>query len=310
MVGGGSDAAFLGHEGVVVLRAAHEGPGESTAQFESLDGRKAPQRLGEVGVQLVEDGFSPAGWDAFGHDRDGASDGVPGFADFADAVDHALGGLRMGTADGGCIHHVRSVVGGCFRHGDVLDALHIGGHGGRGVGQKLLEHLSGDGAGHHPAHGFPCAGPATTTVVAVSILGIVGEIGVARAIAVGEVVIIATACVAVGDREANGGSRGASFMNAGQQGDLVGLFSLGGQGALARPSPVEFGLDPVEIEDDAGGDAIDDAAHGGPVGFTECGQAENGSEGVAGHGAKVRGQVVPDCATLWPWKPDLRADAC
>ena len=58
------------------------------------------------------------------------------------------------------------------------------------------------------------------------------------------------------------------------------------------------------------GDTIDDAAHGGPVGFTECGQAENGTEGVAGHGAKVRGQIASDCATLWPWKADLRADAC
>ena len=147
-------------------------------------------------------------------------------------------------------------------------------------------------------------------MVTVPILGIVGEVSVARAIAVGEVVIITTARIAVGDRESDGRSRGASFMNAGQQGDLIGLFSLGGQGALAWPSSVEFGLDPVEVEDDAGGDTIDDAAHGGPVGFTECGQAENGTEGVAGHGVKIRGQVAPDCATLWPWKADLRADAC
>ena len=75
-IGGCMDRSLLDHEGVVVLASGLAGAGESAADLKSLGRGKTHHRLGEVGLQLVKDGFAESGWNAADDTLDDASDAV------------------------------------------------------------------------------------------------------------------------------------------------------------------------------------------------------------------------------------------
>ena len=54
----GADLAFPNLERIVVLRAFHRRGGEAGADLETFRRRQAEHRLGQIGLELVEDRFA------------------------------------------------------------------------------------------------------------------------------------------------------------------------------------------------------------------------------------------------------------
>ncbi len=69
---------------------------------------------------------------------------------------------------------------------------------------------------------------------------------------------------------------------------MVRLLALGGEARLARPAPVELGLDLRRLERDQRRAAVDDAAEGRAVALAEGGDAEEVTEAVMRHGGYER----------------------
>ncbi len=68
--------ALLREEQIVVLAAAQGRPAEADAVLDAQDGRQAEERLGQVGLELVEHRLAEACGDARGHDFAHAADRV------------------------------------------------------------------------------------------------------------------------------------------------------------------------------------------------------------------------------------------
>ena len=99
----------------------------------------------------------------------------------------------------------------------------------------------------------------------------------------GDIAVVAAALVGVADEEGDGRAGGAPFKHAGEDFHLVGFAPLGNVAAGAGATAVEVGLDIGFGKRQAGRAAVDDAADACAVTFAEGGDAEELSEGVAGH---------------------------
>ena len=203
-VGGGANAVATVHKFVVVFRSPHEGATQPRTQFQRLGGRQGPHRFGEVGVQAVEDRFTPACGHASGHQNNGAPDRVAGFLHVRDSVCHAFRRLRMRATHGMGVHFVTVVEGWGQGHADVLHALDVGAHLDPHGGKQLARH----GAPGHAGHGFPCRGTASATDVSKAVLRLAREIGMRGPEGVFEVVVIGRPGGRVGHGEAQGCTRG------------------------------------------------------------------------------------------------------
>lgn len=87
--------------------------------------------------------------------------------------------------------------------------------------------------------------------------------------------------VGVAHEKADGCPSGLAFEDTAEQFHTVGLLARGGQVALSRTAPVEFVLDEVHIDFDAGGHAVNHASHPWSMAFAEGGQPEDVAKGVA-----------------------------
>ena len=98
-----------------------------------------------------------------------------------------------------------------------------------------------------------------------------------------DVAVVARTHVLVDDKETDGGSRGQPLEHARQDLHAVGFAALAGMARLAGAAAVQVHLDVVFDQGDARRHAIDDAADGRAMAFTEGGEAEQMAEGVGGH---------------------------
>ena len=87
--------------------------------------------------------------------------------------------------------------------------------------------------------------------------------------------------VLVSDDETDGASRGFPFKNSGEELHPVIFLSWSSQKALSRPSSVQFTLDKLLVDFDAGRKSVDDSAYSRSVAFSETGQSEYITETVA-----------------------------
>ena len=194
-----------------------------------------------------------------------------------DALYHAGGDVRVGAArdvvlDLAGAHQLR--VDARF---DVLDALDVGDYLDAEFGRQPL---AGYGAAGDAPDGLAGAGASAAHPVADSVFGVVGVVGVGRAVFQAHLFVVAAAGVAVADDYLNGRPQRNAVEDAGDYLGLVALAPLGGYGALPRTAAVELALD-VRLRD---GESRRATVHRHPdgvaVGLAPSGYLEHGSERV------------------------------
>src|SRR5690606_37039873 len=107
----------------------------------------------------------------------------------------------------------------------------------------VAQDLARDRAGGDAHRGLARARPAAAPVIADAVLGMVGEVGVARPELVLDRAVVARARIHVLDQKGDRRTRGLTLEGAGEDFDLVRLAPLRGELRLAGPAPVEPVLD-------------------------------------------------------------------
>ena len=141
-----------GHKGIVVFAAFEQGAAEARPDLEALGGGKGHHRLGQVRLQLVEDGHAQTRCGVAHHAFDHTATGVAVPSDRLDPFDHlsSCGGVRA-TNDVAFDRLQRHRLGIHCRL-DGVDAFDPGQHfRACGLGQQLL----GDRTGGHAPDRFP-----------------------------------------------------------------------------------------------------------------------------------------------------------
>lgn len=151
-----------------------------------------------------------------------------------------------------------------------------------------LEDFAGDGTGGDAGGGFAGGGAAAALDHTATIFGIVGEVGVGRAVGLPHFVVGGRAGIFIGDVEGDGGAQGFVMVDAGEDLDGIGFLARGSDIALTGPAAVEVVLDILCGEGEAGGASINDDADGTAVAFAVSGNLEEGAED-AGHDFRMGG---------------------
>ena len=174
-VGRSCDPLAVADEVVVVGGAPHAGAVEAAARLEPFAGRQRKHGSGQLGLELAEDRFAPAGGESPRHAADGASDRVAFAARRQNLGLHGRGGGRIGAAHSGAVD-LRAGYADCI---DAAANARNAAHPGDDLHAELLpEQLLRDGAGHHTSHRLAGARPSAAARVAMAVLGLVGVVGV------------------------------------------------------------------------------------------------------------------------------------
>ena len=168
--------------------------------------------------------------------------------------------------------------------GQLAQVRHAAGKAGAAL---LAQPLACHRAGGHGGRGQACRGSAAAARVAQAVLLPVGVVGVTGAKALRDVAVVLAALVLVADQQADRRAGGVALVDAGQDLHLVGLLPLGDELAAAGAAPVQLGLDVGLRQRQAGRAAVDHAADGRAMGFTEIRDGKQSAEGVAAHGAPL-----------------------
>ena len=298
---GEAGPAAVGVDGdfVVDVVAAGGGVGEGGADFGALDGVDADDGLGEAGIELAvpldvaakTDGGAP------GDDFEDAAEGGALSASGIDLGHHFVGALRGDGADGGGFDVVPGPVlgAGVVEAGFVDDGAYAGGAAADGDAE-LGEEFAGDGADGDAGSGFAGAGAFEDVAqVASAILDHASEVGVTRAgLGDGRHVVgrglnghffTPVGPVAVLDEEGDGAAEGFTETNAAADDGLITLDLHAAAAAVAALTAREVGVDVLDAEGDAEGQAFDDDGEAGAVGFA------GGQVAEVGHGVSLRFQV-------------------
>ena len=280
VVGHGGNGGGVGgrrDEGVVLLAAALVDAAEAGTVVEALGGIDAQHRLGERGMELGELRLADAWGTAADDAGDDAADGVAVGFHLGDECFHLAGLLRVGTAHCVLLGHCEVVVAVVVVESDRSHLRGVGHHADAHLAEGQLGHGSADDAAQRDA----CRRASASAVVARTIFIKIGVVGMGGTEERAQVLIVLRVLILVSDDEADGGAGRAPFEDAAEQLYVVGLGALGGQRALAGAAAVELALYEVEVDLDACGHAVDDAADGRPVAFAKGGQCEQMSERVA-----------------------------
>ena len=162
-----------------MFAAFHGDAAKAGANLEPFAGGQAEHRLGEVGLEPVEDRFAPANRHAAGHSEEHTAHAVARLAGAIDKANHFLSRRFVrATDDVGFDLFERKFVGvnlgRNFLH--LLDAReHFD-------TELLLQNFLGNRARGHAADGFARAGTAATGPGADTILSVVCVIGMARSV--------------------------------------------------------------------------------------------------------------------------------
>ncbi len=127
------------------------------------------------------------------------------------------------------------------------------------------------GSGRDSSRRFAGRTAPAAPVVAGAVLGLVGVVGVGRAVLRGDVRVILAPLVLVSDDEGNGRPGGFSLEHARHDLKLVGFFPLRCNARLAGLAAVEFTLDKGRVEVDARRTSIENYANARAVRFAEGG---------------------------------------
>src|SRR5262249_35142714 len=166
---------------------------------------------------------------------------------------------------------------------DLADLLDVAQHAHPLLSQQLLR----DGAGGNTTDGLARRRPAAAAVVAETVAGVEGEIGVAGAILGLDVGVILAALVGVAEQDADRRAVGAALEDAGPDLRHVLLLALGHDLRLPRPAAAQVRQQVLDRERQSGGAAVDDEQIAGPVADAGGRDTEQLAEGIAWHGLRT-----------------------
>lgn len=127
------------------------------------------------------------------------------------------------------------------------------------------------------------AAATTSAVIAESVAGVKGEVGVSGTVFVADIGVVTAALVGISDQDGEAGACGASVKDTGQDFRLVLFLPLCREQALSGTTSGEIRSEIIGGEVDTGRNAIDDHDVSGTVTFAGCGDAKQLTEGVTGH---------------------------
>src|SRR5262245_33916166 len=210
-VGAGADAIATHVELVVVLAPGEVGAREARADLETLAGGQAQEGLGEVGLEAIEDGLTPARRAAAHRAAHRAAQRIAVLARGLHRLDHLRGLREVGAANGRPVDPLARHPLGVGLDGKPPDLRYPGHHlHAPARGQELAR----DGAGGHASGRLAGAGAAPASPVADAELGVVGVIGVARPVLLPDLAVVAGSHVLVGDHEADRRAEGLALEDA------------------------------------------------------------------------------------------------
>src|SRR5262249_11321128 len=147
----------------------------------------------------------------------------------------------------------------------------------------LGEELLGDGPGGDATERLAGAGAAAAPVVAEAVLGVEGEVGVAGAGLVLDVVVGAAVRVGGAEGDADGGAVGPALEDAGPDLRQVFLLALADDLGLAGAAAAQVGQQVLDRQRQPRRAAVDDGEVAGTVADAGRGDAEQLAERIAGH---------------------------
>ena len=264
----------------ITMRAALVGHGgKAGADLHALDGVDAHHGVGDIGIQLVEQRLAQAHRHPARRDAQARAAGVAGLAQR-----FHIGLQRRDVGHRGEEGVVGHVFPGLEGDGDLTDLRHAAAELGA---EFFLQPFLGHGAGGHHGRGQPRRGAAAAARVADAVFAPIGVVGMAGAEGLQDLPIVLAALVGVPDEQADRRAGGLALVDAGEDFHRIGFVALGDELGGAGAAAVQVGLDVGFAQAHAGRAAVDHAADGRAVGFTEVGDREEVSEGVAAHGASL-----------------------
>src|SRR4029077_5370360 len=132
-------------------------------------------------------------------------------------------------------------------------------------------------------------------MIADTIFGPVGVVGMAGAEFVAVLAVILGALVFVVDHQADGRASRLALKHAGENAYRIAFAPLGDEARLPGLTPVEPGLDVALGQRDQRRTAVDDTADGRPVTLTPGGEAEQAPEAVIRQDLSPLGRNSPAC---------------
>ena len=272
-------AVFPGAHPVGIFLAGQARRLEAVADFHALDRVDAHHRGGEVAVELGIDRRAPACGDAGGDAFDDRAERGTGLARGIDLFFPALGGGRIGAeervvGDFGIVD-VRRVDPVAAQLADIGGDRHLG------------DHQPRHRARCHPRRCLARTGTPAATIVANAVFGVIGVVGMARAILLGDRGIVLAPLVGVLDHQADRRAGGLALEGAAENPHQIILAPLGGEAAGARLAGVHEGLDELFGDGEARRAPVDNRAQCGPVALSPGGKAQHAPEGVPAHGASI-----------------------
>src|SRR5579875_2085796 len=271
---------IFANENVIVGAAASRGHGEAGAVLEGRHRWQRQQRLGQIGLEFVEDRFAQPRWHTNGDQLADAADGILVLAHFLDQGDHAGGGFGIRTT-----HRRRLDLGQRHRRwvwdvrDHIADLFDVAEDANAFAGEEFLGHS----AGGDTTDGLAGAGAAAAAVIAQAILGIEGEISVSRTIFIFNIPVILTALVGVAKQDCNGRTVRQALEDAGPDLRHVLFLALRDDFRLAWPATAQVGQQIVHAQRHSGRATINDDSVTGTVADAAGGNAKQLSKSVAWH---------------------------
>jgi len=265
----------LGRDGVIVLGTEHVGCSKAGTDFHTLHGSDSHQCMGDIGIELVENGLTQSSGDARCNDFHNPTRRIPLCPYRGNAGFHGFGRFVVRAAEG------------ILKNGLRIDAFgaDAGKRDGPGpdVNAFLLQDRFGDRSCSHAGCGFPSRGSAAAPPVSNPVFGLIGDVPVPRTKKVGCRAVGGGSGILVGDLDGNGASGGSALENPRKDDGPIRFFAGGTGERRARFAPVQLPLNQGFVKGDTGRAPVDDNTDGRPVGFSPSGDPEEGAKRISGH---------------------------
>lgn len=136
-------------------------------------------------------------------------------------------------------------------------------------------------ASHTTANSDACRGASAATMVAHTVLFIIGVVGMGRTEHFAQIVVVGGVMVAVMYHETYGAARRFALEHAAEKLHTVGFVASCRDATLPRPAAVEFRLYEIHVDVDARRHAVHHSADARSVAFAKRGEREKSAECVA-----------------------------
>ena len=277
MVGSETRAVIAGLHRVGILFAGQPRRAEAVADFDALDRIDAHHPGRQIAVELGIDRCAPSGGHAGGDAFDHRAQRRPRLACLVDQRFPAFRGGRIGAPEGIARDLVGIEIRGVHRiaadFGDIGEDRHLGDYPPRHCARG------------HAHRGFAGRTAAATAIVAQPVFRIIGVIGMAGAVGVGDLGIILRPLIGVLDQQRNRRAGGGAFEHARQDAHRIGFLALGGELVLPRLARIEEGLDVFLGQCQPRRAPVDHRADRGSMALAPSGEAQRPSECIPAHGA-------------------------